>query len=166
MNLMDYLEISAPLASAGALYLATLATTQAIGEFFGEKIKTRERLEEIVEEEAAKLKMDPRALFVELLSVEEAKKRKVKGARCRVVGYNPKNDELITEKETLEEGTINLGMVELAEGWGANRSALRHELYHIKNDHVPKEKNPLLRMAKWFYQEPAASIYGLGGIRK
>lgn len=135
-------------------YAALLVGAQAFEDFSSEKITSQKQLEKIVNKEAEELGMDKRLIVSKFYTFGDKNYRKIIGARCYIVDFN------------FEESTIPLKVVEIKEGWGARRGAVRHELYHLQN-HLPRKKSNLLSrfLKSLFYEEPTATLYAITGIK-
>ncbi len=156
----DFLEITAPLFEAGAVYCTSVIGIQIISEIFSQKINTEKQLEEIVKEEAEKIGLDPRSIVSNFVPRGEAYKYDLRGARSTAKGYDSQKDEIVPVELVDGQGIIKIHVLDILEGWGANRGAVKHELYHLKH-HFPRAKNPTIKFLKWLYEEPAASIYSI-----
>ena len=133
-------------------YTALLAGAQAFQDLATEKITSKEQLDKIVDEEAEKLGMDKRTLVAKFYAVGDKNYDRIRGARCFVEDFD------------FEEHTIPIKVVEIKEGWGARRGAVRHELYHL-HKHMPLRKNPVAKFLRgFFYEEPTATLYAITGI--
>lgn len=131
-------------------YTALMIGAQLTESLASEKIESQEQLDKIVEEEAKKLDIDPRLVVGRFYSNDD---RRIRGARCYIDDFD------------FEERTIPMKVVEIKQGWGARRGAVRHELYHLKN-HFPLPKNKALRFLRgFFYEEPTATLYAITGVK-
>ncbi len=131
-------------------YTALLAGAQAVEDLASEKIRTQEQLDKIVDEEADKLGLNKRVVVAKFYTVGDKRYHTIRGARSYVEDFN------------FEEHTIPIKVVEIKEGWGARRGAVRHELYHLKK-HLPRKRKSFLK--SFFYEEPTATLYALTGIQ-
>ena len=133
-------------------YSALLFGAQVFQDLASEKITSQEQLDTIVDEEADKLGMDKRTLVGRFYAVGDEDYDKIRGARC------------FQDDFEFEGHTIPMKVVEIKEGWGARRGAVRHELYHLEN-HLPLRKNIIARLLRgFFYEEPTATLYAITGI--
>ena len=133
-------------------YTALLFGTQAL-ESVSEKINSQEQLDDVVEEEAKKLGMDSRLVVGKFYAVDEKNYDKIRGARCYQDDFE------------FEGHTLPFKVVEIKEGWGARKGAVRHELYHL-HKHLPLRKNPVAKFLRgFFYEEPTATLYATTGIK-
>ncbi len=133
-------------------YTVLLAGAQAFQDLASEKITSQDQLDRVGDEEAEKLGMDKRTLVAKFYAVGDENYNRINGARCFVEDFD------------FEEHTTPIKVVEIKEGWGASRGAVRHELYHLKN-HLPRRKNPITRFLRgFFYEEPTATLYAIKGI--
>lgn len=161
---MEYLQdiaICGSLAIGG--YFASLAGLGLVQNFISERIESEEELERVVHEESEKLGINPKSIIANFISKEGEDYQRIRGARATVKGYDIVKDEIVSSSEIDNENVMGIGIMDIKEGWGANRGAVRHELYHIKN-HLPLSDKRFVRLLKWFYQEPAAEIYAVTGI--
>jgi hypothetical protein len=124
----------------GGAYIATLVGLTSLSRIFSERINSQEDLERFAGEEAKKLRMTERF-------------------KARFHNSWEENARI------LEGGTyeINLG------GFGARRSMVRHELYHIHKNHLlynKRQTNGLLKKLNYlFRQEPQAIAYEVFRLR-
>ena len=146
-NLLTYTGI------ALGTYTALLFGAQAVQDLATEKITSQEQLDEVIEEEARKLGMDSRLVVGKFYAVGDKNYDRILGARC--FQYNLE----------FEGHTLPMKVVEIKEGWGARRGAVRHELYHL-HKHMPLRKNPVAKfLIGFFYEEPTATLYETTGIK-
>jgi hypothetical protein len=131
-------------------YSALLVGMQAFQDLASEKIKSQEQLDKIVDEETGILGMNKRTVVAKFYAIGQEDHKKIRGARCYVENFN------------FEGGTIPFKVVEIKEGWGARRGAVRHELYHLQN-HLPGKRRNVLK--SFFYEEPTATLYAIAGIK-
>jgi len=131
-------------------YTALLLGAQAVGDLVSEKIKSQEQLDKIVDEESDKLSLDKRLVVAKFYAVGDKDYSTIRGARCYIEDFD------------FEEHTIPIKVVEIKEGWGARRKAVRHELYHLKK-HLPRKRKSFIK--SFFYEEPTATLYSLTGIQ-
>jgi len=133
-------------------YTALLFGAQAF-ELVSEKITSQEQLDDVVEEESNKLGMDSRLVVGRFYAVSGKDYDRIRGARC------------FQDNFEFEGHTLPMKVVEIKEGWGARRGAVRHELYHL-HKHMPLRKNPIAKFLRgFFYEEPTATLYATTGIR-
>src|SRR3989344_5266237 len=118
-ELVETVAISAGVFLGG--YTALLVAAQLIQDFGSEKIKSQKQLDKIANEEADKLGLDKRTLVARFYAVGDKNYASILGARCYVEDFE------------FEEHTIPMKVVEIKEGYGARRGAVRHELYHLQN---------------------------------
>ena len=111
-------------------YTALLAGAQLI-EVASEKITSQEQLDRIVDEESDKIGIDKRLVVGKFYAAGDKNYHTIRGARCFIEDFN------------LEKRTIPIKVVEIKEGWGARRGAVRHELYHLKK-HLPRKNKNFL----------------------
>ena len=134
-------------------YTALLFGTQVVQDLATEKITSQEQLDGIVEEEAKKLGMDSRLVVGKFYVVGDKNYDKIRGARCYQDDFE------------FEGHTLPFKVVEIKEGWGARKGAVRHELYHL-HKHLPLRKNPVAKFLRgFFYEEPTATLYATTGIK-
>jgi hypothetical protein len=134
-------------------YTALLVGAQAVQDLATEKITSQEQLDGIVEEEAKKLGMDSRLVVGKFYAVGDINYDRIRGARCYQDDFE------------FEGHTLPFKVVEIKEGWGARRGAVRHELYHL-HKHMPLRKNPIaIFLRGFFYEEPTATLYATTGIK-
>lgn len=117
-------------------YLALPILAQAtIGStLFQKRIKSHKELEQILSEEAPKL------------------------------GLNPDNIETVYGAECSSAARIDDGFVlAVSTGFGATRSTVRHELYHIYRDLRKGSHHNRIRYL--FIEEPRATLYEFTGIK-
>ena len=134
-------------------YTALLVGAQVVQDLATEKITSQEQLDEIVEEESKKLGMDSRLVVGKFYGVGDKNYDKIRGARCCQDDFE------------FEGHTLPFKVVEIKEGWGARRGAVRHELYHL-HKHLPLRKNPIAKFLRgFFYEEPTATLYATTGIK-
>ena len=137
---------------ARGAYTALLFGAQAL-ESVSEKITSQEQLDEVVEEEARKLGMDSRLVVGKFYAVGDKNYDRIRGARC------------FQDNFEFEGHTLPMKVVEIKEGWGARRGAVRHELYHLHR-HLPLRKNPVAKFLRgFFYEEPTATLYATTEIK-
>ena len=134
-------------------YATLLFSAQAISSLLSEKIQSQEQLERVVEEEADILGLDKRSLIAKYYSSEDENYDHIFGARCCITNFE------------FEGHMIPMKVVEIKEGWGARRTAVRHELYHLLK-HFPVKKNLVARFIRGaLYEEPTAILYEITGIK-
>lgn len=134
-------------------YTALLAGAQAFQDIASQKITSQKQLDTVVKKEAEKLGMDTRRVVGTFYAAGDINYNKLFGARS------------FQDDFEFEGHKIPLDVVELKEGWGARRGAVRHELYHL-HKHFPLKKNPLARSLRgFFYEEPTATLYAITGIK-
>ena len=134
-------------------YTALLVGAQVVQDLATEKIKSKEQLDEIVEEESKRLGMDSRLVVGKFYAVGDKDYDRILGARCYQDDFE------------FEGHTLPFKVVEIKEGWGARRGAVRHELYHLHR-HMPLRKNPIAKFLRgFFYEEPTATLYATTGIK-
>ena len=134
-------------------YTALLFGVQALSTLFSQRIKSQNDLDSVVNEEAKKLCINPREVLGDFYEKRTQRYKEILGSRCTI--------------EDVEEGEVlvHLKILEIKEGWGARRSSVRHELYHLKNN-FPRPKNPIVRFLRgFFYEEPTATLYETTGIK-
>ena len=119
-------------------YNAMLAGLKSLNALFYHKINTQEELDRIVDEEAKKLEM------VQVKAVLHA----------QFEGLARKNNV---------DGSLEIHVG----GFGARKSVVRHELYHLyKHSGRKRPKNPVLReLESMFREEPQAMLYEIFGIK-
>lgn len=128
------------LAVGGGTYITTLAGLNGIPRLFSEKIHSQEDLDRITAEEAEKLGM-------------------TRGVTSKF------HEEWEECARKLDDGTyeIHLG------GFGARRTQVRHELYHIHREHLEHKamsSNGLIKALNyWLRQEPQAIAYEVFGLK-
>ena len=99
------------------------------------------------------LVVDKRLVVAKFYAVGDKDYSTIRGARCYIEDFD------------FEEHTIPIKVVEIKEGWGARRGAVRHELYHL-HKHMPLRKNPVAKFLRgFFYEEPTATLYAITGIK-
>lgn len=130
-------------------YTALLFGAQAVQDFASQKITSQKELDQIVEEESARIGLDPESVLADLHLKGTPKYKQILGARCS------------TPIVDVDGTPVQLGYIELKEGYGARKGTVRHELYHIKH-HLSREKRGFLR--KFLWEEPTATLYALTGI--
>ena len=134
-------------------YTALLFGAQAVQDLATEKINSQEQLDDVVEEESKRLGMDTRLVVGKFYAVGDKNYNRIRGARCY-------QDDFEFEGQTLP-----FKVVEIKEGWGARRGAVRHELYHL-HKHMPLRKNPIAKFLRgFFYEEPTATLYATTEIK-
>jgi hypothetical protein len=139
--------------SALGAYTVLLFGAQAIQDLTTKKIRSQTHLDKIIEEESSKLGMDPRLIIGTFYTTDNKDYNKIYGARGCEYDYK------------FEGKIVPFKCVDIKEGWGARRGAVKHELYHLKK-HVPVSKNPIVRTLKgFFYEEPTATLYATTGIQ-
>lgn len=126
------------LAAGGATYIVTLIGLCAAPRLFSERIKSQDDLDKIVKEETERLGMTKRILArFHNTWREDTAKYSMEG---RLLDY-----------------MINIG------GFGARRTMVRHELYHIHKGHFEhplRRRGPVLRELHYlFIAEPQAIAY-------
>lgn len=147
-----------------AAYVAALVAGGIIQNFGSHRIRSEEELETIVKEEAERLDVDSSILISNWVSKDNPKYSKILGARSTIFGYDTQADELVSAELVDGEKVREVKVIDVKEGWGANRGAVRHELYHLKK-HLPLSRNKLVRGLKWIYQEPATVLYAVTGLK-
>lgn len=147
-----------------AAYFAALVTGSIIENFGSQRIRSEEELEAVVKEEAEKLGVDNTNLISNWIGKDNSQYSKILGARSAILGYDTQADEIVPAKCVDGEKVREIKVIDVKEGWGANRGAVRHELYHLKR-HLPLSKNKLVGGLKWIYQEPAAVLYAVTGLK-
>lgn len=146
---------------AAASYFGLL-TLGSIIENVSQRIKSEEELKTIATEEAHKLNINTYNLVTNLYKKGTSEYDNLLGARCLIAGFNRLTEEFVSGSEINKNPDVRpIKLLDLKEGWGANRGAIKHELYHFKK-HFPRRRG-LLQKLKWFYQEPAAVFYALTG---
>jgi len=146
-NILEHLAVYTGMALTG--YTLALAGAQLVGNLVSEKICSQAHLDQVVEEEARKIGVNQRTLVANFYVRNGPNYNNIRGARSKV-------DDFVFEGRT-----IPMKVLEIKEGWGASRAAVRHELYHLKK-HLPRKKN---RLKSFFYEEPTATVYELTGIK-
>jgi len=131
-------------------YSFLLLGAQVVQDLSSEKITSQEHLDRVVNEEADNLGLDKRTLVAKFYDRASGEYDKILGARCFIEDFD------------FEEHTIPIKVVEIKEGWGARRRAVRHELYHLSK-HLPRKKKSLIK--SFFYEEPSATLYSLTGLK-
>lgn len=131
--------------------------------FASESVTSQEQLERIVGEEADKLGLDKSKIIAEFYDKGHKNYGKIRGARSTVLHFDLDRDEFVSGDEVEDKRIGLINLLEIKEGWGANRGAVRHESYHL-DKHFPRTKG-IVQMMKWFYQEPAAILYATTGIK-
>ena len=128
------------LAVGGGTYIITLAGLNGIPRLFSERIHNQEDLDRITTEEAEKLGM----------------------TRDITPKFHEDWEERVTK---LDDGTyeVHLG------GFGARRTSVRHELYHIHKEHHEhpwRNSNSLIRTLNYLLrEEPQAIAYEVFGLK-
>ncbi|PIN90554.1 hypothetical protein COU61_02545 [Candidatus Pacearchaeota archaeon CG10_big_fil_rev_8_21_14_0_10_35_13] len=130
-------------------YLLMALGLQGISGFVSERILNQEHLDGVVKEEAKKLGLNNLVMGVFREKKSSAYKTLL-GARSSILYDTDNNGNAVAIK-----------FLELKEGYGANRSVVRHELYHLKK-HLPRKRESFLK--EMFYEEPTATIYECFGI--
>lgn len=134
-------------------YTALLVGAHTVQDLASEKITSQEQLDEIVEEESKKLRMNSGLVDGKFYAVGDKKYNRIRGARC------------YQEDFEVEGRTLLFKVVEIKEGWVARRGAVRHELYHLHR-HMSLRKNPVAKFLRvFFYEEPTAILYAITGIK-
>jgi len=124
------------LSIGGGTYIASLTILNTVPKLFSERINSQEDLDRVVDEEANKLSMTK--------------------------SITPKfHDFWIEASIKLDGGNYEIDIG----GFGARRSTVRHELYHIHGGHLEhpwKKSNGFLRALNYiFREEPQAIVYGV-----
>ncbi len=146
-NLLTYTGIG-----LGA-YTTFLLGAQGFQDLASEKITSQKQLDSVIEEESKKLGMDSRLVVGKFYAVSNKNYNRIRGARC------------FQDDFEFEGHTLHIKVVEIKEGWGARRGAVRHELYHL-HKHFPLRKNPVAKLLRgFFYEEPTATLYATTGIK-
>jgi len=143
-------------------YFTLLTTGQIVENFFSQKINSENELERITKEEAEKIGLK-RVLPI-YVDKDDPQHKKLRGSRSTITGFNVDDDEFVSSDSIDGEKIVGINLMEIKAGWGANRGTVKHELCHLKN-HFPRSKNRLVRLLKWFYQEPIATLYSTTGIK-
>ena len=145
-------------------YFTLLTLSQLIENFCSQKINSQEELEEIAEEESRRIGLNPNSVIPVYVEKDNPNYKRLYGSRCKVEGYDSENDKFVSSNLIDDKKIICINIMEIKEGWGANRGTVRHEIYHLKK-HMPRPKNRIRRKAEWIYQKPAATLYSLTGIK-
>lgn len=159
-------------------WVGTLFAVQGLNRLVTKKMNSQEELESIVEQEAAKLKLDTKRLIVVYDKRLTSKARRVKGydadknvVRARIIKwYDDTKEDVFSPAALLpaEEKHKNIVEFKIIETgiFGTSRIDVRHELYHLAN-HMANRNEGLL--GKWayylLYAEPTATLYALTGIK-
>ena len=146
-------------------YFTFLTTSQIVENLFSQRINSEDELETIAREEAEKIVLKNAKLVLPIyVGRDDPQYKELRGSRCTLRGFNAEDDEFVSSDLIDGNKIIGINLLEIKSGWGANRGTVRHELYPLKK-HFPRSKSRLVNLLKWFYQEPAATIYSTTGIK-
>ena len=161
---MEELNIVFGIAAIPTIYLGGLVGFGIAENFCSEKIKSKEDLERITSEEAKKLDLDQSNLFPVFIQMYSKGHKLLSSNRASVRGYDKKKHRLVPYGEVDEQNIFPIQVIEIKEGFGSSRGMVRHELYHLKK-HLSGAKSKFFNRLKWFYEEPAATIYAVTGLQ-
>ncbi len=136
---------------------------------FSERIKSKNHLVRIINEEAEKLGLDISNL--ETYWAEKISKdyEKTEPGLAIIKGRDVRTGEMV-DRELIDGKNIReIKEIQMKEGFFGTRAVVKHELYHLKNHCSRKKETSKFRRALkyFFHDEPTAVAYSLfGGLRK
>ncbi|MBI4016462.1 MAG: hypothetical protein HY363_02095 [Candidatus Aenigmarchaeota archaeon] len=137
-------------------YVGILTAADAVAIFAGKKITSQEQLESVVEEEAAKLKLDGKRL----LAVYNPRVT----AQAHIEGYDTARDVFVPAEQINHKTIVEFKILELGK-FRSTRATVRHELYHLARHFGKIRKGLSGKLVYFFYQEPTAILYSLTRIK-
>jgi hypothetical protein len=147
-------------------YFSLLTIGSLVQTFGSKKIRSSKDLERVAKDVAEELDLDTHNLVTLFYEKGHPKHDEIRrsGSRSRLSGLDTRKRKLMPYGDVDGERVVELQVLETAEGWGAREGMVRHAAYHLKH-HLPRSSNSLVRQLKWGYQEPAAVLYAISGIK-